>query len=315
MLDVMDVALFKDLERLSLTGNFTQAAEQAHLSQPAFSRRIKTLESWVGVTLVDRSRQPVTLTPAGARMLEAGLLALSRIESERSQILRAQSLPDRQIVTFGTQHSIGWRFFPTWIHALETSYGPLLTRLRADDLPNCLRDLRAGDVDFVIAYLSTGTAATRSDVPRGVDSVPIGADRLIAVCKPRADGAPLFTFDDPGDVPFLRYGDGAPIGAQVEGLLGARALHGRLRTVYENSMTGALRIRARDGAGVAWLPESLVDPDIATGLLVRTGAPAWTVYLDICLLRNRARTNRVTRSIWAHLASGPPPDPGGPSAK
>ena len=62
------------------TGNFSQAAELSNISQPAFSRRIKTLEAWVGVTLIDRSRQPVKLTEAGTQMLEAGLQALTRIE-------------------------------------------------------------------------------------------------------------------------------------------------------------------------------------------------------------------------------------------
>ena len=108
----MDIQWFKDLERLRQTGNFSQAAEYSDLSQSAFSRRIQALESWVGVKLVDRSRQPVKLTDAGSRMLEAGLQAATRIETERSQILESLSLPDKYVVTFGTQHSLGWRFFP-----------------------------------------------------------------------------------------------------------------------------------------------------------------------------------------------------------
>jgi DNA-binding transcriptional LysR family regulator len=61
----LDIYLFRDLERLRATGNFSQAAALSHLGQPAFSRRIKALEAWVGATLVDRSRQPVRLTSAG----------------------------------------------------------------------------------------------------------------------------------------------------------------------------------------------------------------------------------------------------------
>jgi DNA-binding transcriptional LysR family regulator len=83
--------------------------------------------------------------------------------------------------------------------------------------------------------------------------------------------------------------------------LGNTNLFGRLTTVYENSMAGALRIRARDGAGVAWLPESLVAPDLAAGLLVQTGSPEWTVGLDIRMLRNQAHSNRLTRAIWSFL--------------
>ena len=293
----MDTTLFRDLERLRQTGNFSQAAALVNLSQPAFSRRIKALEAWVGATLVDRSHQPVSLTDAGVQMLEAGLQALARIERERSQIREAQSLPDKYIVTFAAQHSIGWRFYPAWLQALEETYGPILSRLRADDLPNCLRDLDKGDVDFVVAYQSKSAPA-----PGLLSSVSIGSDQLIPVCKPDSDGRPIFAFDGRDiEMPFLRFGDAAPIGSHLEPLLKSKNLTGQLRTVYENSMAGALRIRARAGDGIAWLPKSLVAPDLENDLLVRTGDPGWEVDLDIRLHRNPRQSNRVTRSIWSFL--------------
>lgn len=298
----MDITLFKDLERLGQTGNFSQAAELGNLSQSALSRRIKTLEAWVGAMLVDRSRHPVKLTAAGSQMLEAGLQALARIEHERSQILDALSLPDKYVVTFGAQHSIGWRFFPAWLQALEEAYGPILSRLRADDLPNCMRDLKNGDVDFVIAYTGTESGRAASAPFQPFDAVSIGQDRLIPVCKPNSDGTPLFSFENQNiEMPWLRFGDSAPIGKHLEPLLNAKNLRQRLKTVYENSMAGALRIRARDGTGVAWLPESLVAPDLAVGMLVRTGEADWAVDLQIRLLRNKAFSNRLTRSIWSYL--------------
>ena len=297
MLLRMDMSLFRDLDRLRQTGNFSQAAALGNLSQPAFSRRIKSLENWVGAVLVDRSHQPVVLTDAGVQMLEAGLHALARIEHERSQILEAQSLPDKYVVTFGAQHSIGWRFYPAWLQALEQAYGPILSRLRADDLPNCLRDLKRGDVDFVIAYQRAGTQPTES-----FDSVLIGSDQLILVCKPDVDGSPIFGFDAPGiEMPFLRFGDAAPIGQLLQPLLAEKNLTSQLRTVYENSMAGALRIRARAGDGVAWLPKRLVAPDLENGLLVFTGDPDWKIDLEIQLFRDIQRSNRATRSIWSFL--------------
>lgn len=294
---LMDTALFRDLERLRQTGNFSQAAILANLSQPAFSRRIKSLEAWVGTILVDRSRQPVRLTEAGSQMLEAGLQALTRIENERSQILEAQALPDKYIVTFAAQHSIGWRFYPAWLQALEDAYGPILSRLRADDLPNCVKDLVQGNVDFVVAYW-----AKNAPTGRRLNAITIGQDKLIAVCKPGPDGAPRYPFAESDiEIPFLRFGSAAPISEMLEPVFETYDLTPRLRTVYENSMAGALRIRARAGDGVAWLPKSLVAPDLQTGALVRTGARDWDVPLEIRLFRNEERTNRVTRAIWTFL--------------
>ncbi|MEM9232428.1 MAG: LysR family transcriptional regulator, partial [Pseudomonadota bacterium] len=97
----MDVSWFRDLAYLARTGNFSHAAELSQVSQSALSRRVQTLERWVGVPLVYRLRQPVRLTEAGLQMLAAGQQALPRLETERSQIREAQSLPDKYVVTFG----------------------------------------------------------------------------------------------------------------------------------------------------------------------------------------------------------------------
>lgn len=298
----MDFLWFRDLANLAQTGNFSQAAEMGNISQPAFSRRIKAIESWVGVSLVDRSKHPVSLTSAGLQMLEAGQQALARIETERAHIREAQSLPDRYVVTFGAQHSIGWRFYPAWLQSFEDAFGPIISRLRADDLPNCLTDLRDGELDFVIAYDSSANRTLGRD--RNFESIIIGHDTLLPVCKCASDGLPLFPFDDRStlEVPYLRFGASAPISAHIEPVLEANDLTQRLRTVYENSMAGALRIRAREGAGVAWLPRSLVSPDIEAGLLVQTGDPAWEANLDIRLFRVRGQTNDLTRDIWAFLS-------------
>ena len=129
----MDILWFKDLAVLDKTGNFSKAAVQQNVSQPAFSRRIKALEMWVGAQLVDRSSHPMTLTEAGRQMVEAGEQALSRIEIEREQIQAFLAQPEKYVITFATQHSIGWRFYPAWLQAFENEFGAIISRLRADD--------------------------------------------------------------------------------------------------------------------------------------------------------------------------------------
>lgn len=305
----MDFFWFRDIGHLAKTGNFSQAAQISNVSQPTLSRRIQALESWVGAALVDRSKQPVGLTSAGSQILEASRQALSRLETERSQILEAQSLPDKYVVTFGAQHSIGWRFYPSWLQAFEDAYGPIMSRLRADDLPNCMRDLENGHVDFVIAYQNIRIDARNTEAPGGransggANSLVIGHDRLVPVCKPHSNGTPMFDLSKSEvELPFLCFGDRVPISLLLKPLLQSEGLYSRLRTVYENSMAGALRIRARDGTGVAWLPESLVAPDLKNGLLVRNGEPAWNVKLEIRLHRRQEQSNHLTRAIWAFLA-------------
>ncbi|MEM7426711.1 MAG: LysR family transcriptional regulator [Pseudomonadota bacterium] len=297
----MDFQWFKDLGNLSRTGNFSQAAEIGNISQPAFSRRIKALEAWVGVDLVDRSTHPVALTSAGRQMLEAGEQALARVETERSQIRDAHALPDQYVVTFGAQHSIGWRFYPAWLQAFEAAFGPIMSRLRADDLPSCLKDLQSGQIDFVIAY-DSAYARTADRLP-SLQSVLIGEDTLLPVCKCTPSGEPMFALSSNGPIsaPYLRFGEGAPISAHIEPLLAEHGLLSNLTVVYENSMAGALRIRAREGAGIAWLPKTLVAPDLEAGLLIQIGDAGWETKLEIRLHRLVQHANPLTRKIWSFL--------------
>lgn len=298
----MDIDWFRDLGLLAQSGNFSRAAKLANISQPAFSRRIKALEAWVNAELVDRSRQPVSLTTVGRQMLEAGQQAIARIEHERAQIREALSAPEKYVVTFGAPHSIGWRFYPAWLQAFENGFGPLLSRLRADDLPSCIDALKDGEIDFVISY--------RSRFERGVpgaldtESLSIGEDMLVPDCKPDPAGKPIFEFEG-GDglkIPWLRFGDAATMSRHLDPLLEKTGLRDRLGVVYENSMSGALRIRARDGLGVTWLPQSLVRPDLDAGHLVVTGRTDWWVPLEIRLHRLRDNNNPLTREIWSFLS-------------
>ena len=59
----------EDFSALAATRSFSQAAERRFVTQPAFSRRIRSLESALGLTLVNRSRTPVELTAAGQLFL------------------------------------------------------------------------------------------------------------------------------------------------------------------------------------------------------------------------------------------------------
>ena len=60
----MDTTWFEDFLAVVEEGGFTRAAERRAVSQPAFSRRIKALEDWVGASLFDRATHSVQ--PANA---------------------------------------------------------------------------------------------------------------------------------------------------------------------------------------------------------------------------------------------------------
>ena len=65
----MELKWFEDLIAVAEKGHFARAAETRFLTQSALSRRIKSLETWIGAELLDRTSHPIGLTPAGIEFM------------------------------------------------------------------------------------------------------------------------------------------------------------------------------------------------------------------------------------------------------
>ena len=67
----MDIRQLEYFRKIAETGSISEAARQLHLSQPPLSYQLRGLEEELGVQLVARSRQGVSLTEAG-KLLYSG---------------------------------------------------------------------------------------------------------------------------------------------------------------------------------------------------------------------------------------------------
>ena len=70
----METKWLEDFVSLAETHSFSRSAQLRHVTQPAFSRRIQSLEAWAGTDLVDRSSYPTRLTPAGQTLYNLSLI-------------------------------------------------------------------------------------------------------------------------------------------------------------------------------------------------------------------------------------------------
>jgi DNA-binding transcriptional LysR family regulator len=78
--------------------NFTRAAERLGMSQPPLSAAIGRLERKLGVRLLERTSRRVTLTPAGAVLLEQGRIAADGVAAAAERARRVASQPGRLTV-------------------------------------------------------------------------------------------------------------------------------------------------------------------------------------------------------------------------
>src|SRR5215472_5604821 len=73
-------------------GSFTHAAERMFIAQPTLSQQIRRLEDIVGTPLLQRRREGLRLTPAGAVLLDASRAVLSLVYHEVSRTRQAAGL-------------------------------------------------------------------------------------------------------------------------------------------------------------------------------------------------------------------------------
>ena len=110
----MDIKWLEDFLSVARTGNFSQSASERNVTQSAFSRRIKSLEQWVGVALIDRSSYPTRLTPAGEKFREAAREASSSLSTVRQE-LRNGTHANRKLLRIAVQHSLASQFLVQWL--------------------------------------------------------------------------------------------------------------------------------------------------------------------------------------------------------
>src|SRR3990167_8076110 len=191
-----------DFVALAATRSFSQAAIKRFVTQPAFSRRIRSLEAALGLTLVNRSHTPIELTEAGqlflvtARNLSEQLGEVVRhlhnIEGQPGEVLQIAAAPS---LTLG--------FFPTWMARLRREGLPLHTRLVASNVGEAVHALREGACDLILAYYDPDAALqlTSEIFP----SLHLGHTEMLPVCAVDEQGAPLFALDNGQSVPLLAY--------------------------------------------------------------------------------------------------------------
>lgn len=294
----MEIKWLEDFLCLARTNSFSRAAQERHITQSAFSRRIKALEHWLGTALVDRSTYPTSLTPSGRAFLATAEEVLRTLHVARAD-LRGAGGRGGERVRFAALHSLALSYFPAWMRAVNAATSPIESSLLADNLHNCVQALIEGDADFLLCFVHPEIPVIID--PMRFDSLSLGPDRLIPVSAAGPDGTALFAL--PGrasrPLPHLAYGPDAFLGRAVELTIRRQSRRCHLRGVYENSMAEGLKAMALAGHGLAWLPESSIAPLLESRRLVRSGGPEWDVPLEVRLYHASESARAPVARVWS----------------
>jgi DNA-binding transcriptional LysR family regulator len=293
----MNLSWLEDFQALAESGNFSRAAEQRHMTQPAFGRRIRALEEWLRTPLFDRSGHPVTLTEAGQWLRGTAQQILERA-SRLPEEARAIADGSASTLRFAATHALSLSFLPGWLRSLEarTAVGPI--QLISDVAAHCEAQLQHGRVQFLLchAHEQAPSALERADFV----SCEVGRDELLPVSAPAGAGRARHCLDGAGArVPLLAYSAESGLGRVLRALHGAALEAAGSEVVFTAHLATVLRSLALEARGIAFLPSSLVQDDLAAARLVLAGDARWRIPLSIRLFRRRATLAPVAEQFWA----------------
>lgn len=292
----MDTKWLEDFLSLAVSTSFSRSADQRHVTQSALSRRIKRLESWLGMPLFDRTTYPIQLTPAGEEFLPIAQKTLHTLERTRTTLLHHQQ-ERSDTLTFAMLNTLSLTFFPNWLHALEERVGPLSTRYctQKSSLEGNIESLANEECDLLLVYAHP-MVPIRLKEPHYVYHC-LGEERVIPVSSADSEGRPTHQIVDDGrPIRYLNYGAESFFGRFLATLFARRPLN--LAPVYENTMSAGLKAMVSTGCGVAWIPESLISDELKSGHFVRAADPSWDLTVEIRLYRNRENRRPVVEQCW-----------------
>ena len=142
----------KDLQiflTLADTGNLTRTAEKLYLAQPTLSKRLQNMESELGATLFLRSKQGVTLTPAG----EEAQKVIQRTVQDFSTLREQLQLRKNTICgTLRIEASIDYSKYrlPQVLAAYTAQYPDVTLKVSTDHSRDCIKKLQDGKFHLAI---------------------------------------------------------------------------------------------------------------------------------------------------------------------
>lgn len=128
--------------------NYTKAAEELHITQPAVSQHIRYLENYYGVRLFMLEGKKIQLTPSGK------LLFLKATALKNDEKLLMESIKNNSAVqippVFGVTRTIGEYIISEPLSRYMHKHPDMQVKMVIDNTADLLKKLRLGEINFAL---------------------------------------------------------------------------------------------------------------------------------------------------------------------
>lgn len=257
--------------------SFSRAGERLHLTQPAVSKRIQTLEASLATQLFDRVGKQVELTHGGRLLLPRARSLLAGMADTR-RLLRNLSEQVAGSLQLATSHHVGLHRLAPVLKAFSDRYRDVQLDIRFEDSEAAHELIRRGESELAVVTLDPAGAP-------GLDSTVLWDDPLVFLVSadhPLAAGRRL-TLAELAEHPAILPGMATYTGRIVAELFESRGivLTSHLSTNYLET------ISMLAGIGLGW---SVLPTSMLTGGLVQLPTDAPPLRRTLGCVTNPART-------------------------
>ena len=298
----METKWLHDFVSLANTGNFSRSAEERNVTQSAFSRRIQSLEQWLGTELVDRKTHPVKLTDAGIRFLRPAKNMIRQTDRIKDDFNDFKGV-ERNALTFASSTNLAISFLPQWLAKIRKVLGPFDVKVQTDisGIHDHFESLRARQSDFLLHY-GHGVGMLAMDASKFEYTV-IERDVLVPVCHHSMKQSETCSLSSKSKelLPYLSPWRTSSIAYLIAEKIAQNHPTVRLDTVVESSIIGCTKGFVAQGYGIAWLPESAVKDEVESGQFVKLEDANFEIPLSIELYRYASNASPIATRFWEHV--------------
>ena len=245
----MELRQLRYLVALAEEGNFTRAAANEHIAQPAMSQQIRRLENELGLALVERTTRRVALTDAGELLVVRSRRILAELEAAEGEIQSLRGMHTGH-VTIGAMHTMGPVDLSLPLARFREEHPNVRFTVREQSSEEMAEMLRVDELD--LAFLSV----TERVESRGLGLHQLLSEELVVLLprQHRLGGRARLRMAELAGEPFISFRAGARLRELLEAA-GREAGFEPQVTLESNESQRVRRLVSR-GLGVAILPRS-----------------------------------------------------------
>ena len=290
----MDIRQIRLFCRIVDRRSFSLAADEMHITQPAASQQIRSLERELKTTLLDRSRRTVVATDSGQVLYRYGREILDLHERACTEILDLSELVAGRVMV-GASTGPGEHVLPGMLTQFKEEYPGVSISLHVDDTHAVVERVLAREFEIG----AVGAVTPRPELV----AEPLARDEIVLVCSPSHPWASReqVTLHDLVAEPQITQQHGAGVRTVVEDHLRRAGVRPeKLNVVMEMGLMESAKQAAISGGGVTFVSRWAIGPEVEHGTLAIVPIEGFRILRDFYSVRSKTRVlSRAAESLLA----------------